>query len=36
MQMNNAILKNSKIVIFDKKNNSAVSRVSYFFQAAGS
>ena len=31
MPMNNAILRNSKIVIFDKKNNLAASWVSYFF-----
>ena len=36
MPMDNAILRNSKIVIFVKKNNLAASWVSYFFRAAGS
>ena len=31
MQMNKAILKNSEIVIFDKKNNFTAARVSFFF-----
>ena len=30
MQMNKAILRKSKILIFDKKNNFAVTRVSFF------
>ena len=30
MQMNKAILRNSKIVIFDKKNNFAAARVNFF------
>ena len=36
MQMNKAILRNSEIVIFDKKNNFAAARLSFFFQPAGS
>ena len=36
MQMNKAILRNSKTVIFDKKNNFAVARLSFFSQPAGS
>ena len=36
MQMNKAILRNSKIVIFDKKNNFVAARVSFFPQPAGS
>ena len=37
MQMNKAILRNSEIVIFDKKNNFMAARVSFFFfQPAGS
>ena len=37
MQMNKAFLRNSEIVIFDKKkNNFAAARVSFFFQPAGS
>ena len=31
MQMNKAILRNSEIVIFDKKNNFTAARVSFFF-----
>ena len=34
MQMNKAILRNSEIVIFDKKNNFAAARLS-FFQTTG-
>ena len=34
MQMNKAILRNSEIVIFEKKNNFAAAWVS-FFQTAG-
>ena len=30
MQMNKAILRNSEIVIFDKKNNFPVAQVSFF------
>ena len=30
MQMNKAILRNSGIVIFDKKSNFAASQVSFF------
>ena len=30
MQMNKAILRKSEIVIFDKKNNFVVARVSFF------
>ena len=36
MQMNKAILRNSEIIIFDKKNNFAAPRVRFFFQTAGS
>ena len=32
MQMNKAILLNSKIVIFDQKKNFAAAWVSFFFQ----
>ena len=35
MQMNKAILRNSKIVIFDQKTNFVAARVSFFFQPAG-
>ena len=31
MQMNKAILRNSEIVIFDKKNNFTAARLSFFF-----
>ena len=31
MQMSKAILRNSEIVIFDKKNDFATARVSFFF-----
>ena len=35
MQRNKAILRNSKIVIFDKKNISTAAWVSFFPQPAG-
>ena len=35
MQMNKANLRNSEIVILDKKNNFAAAWVSFFFQPAG-
>ena len=35
MQINKAILRNSKIVIFDKKNNFVAAWVSFFFQPTG-
>ena len=31
MQINKAILRNSEIVIFDKKNNFAATQVGFFF-----
>ena len=34
--MNNIILRNSDIIIFDNKNNFAAAQVSFFFQPAGS
>ena len=34
--MNNAILRNSEVAIFDKNNNFATARVSCFFQPARS
>ena len=36
MQMNKAILRNSKIVFFDKKYNFVATGVSFFYQPAGS
>ena len=33
--MNNAILRNSEIVIFDKKNNFVAAWLSFFFQPTG-